>query len=157
ELKLTLRSDPRRAGAVFSRVYRADPDIDAILNNLLPAVPDAYISAIGEAVDSQQLAVAETMWMRLFTINSQLGIGGFNKIVSALLNNGDYEAARGVWDKGMATMRLPPLIQPQGSVLWDPSFESGITNEPFAWSFKPLEEGVHTEYDPQEKLSGKQS
>jgi hypothetical protein len=157
ELKLTLRSDPRRAGAVFSRVYRADPDIDAIVNNLLPAVPDAYINAIGEAVDSQQLAVAETMWMRLLTMNPQLGIADFNKLVSALLNNGDYEAARGVWDKGMATMRLPPLLQPQGSVLWDPSFESGITNEPFAWSFKPLEEGVHTEYDPQEKLSGNQS
>src|SRR5437660_745467 len=30
ELRLALQADPRRAGAVFSRVYRADPDIDAI-------------------------------------------------------------------------------------------------------------------------------
>jgi len=157
ELKLTLQSDPRRAGAVFSRVYRADPDIEAIVNNLLPAVPEAYINAIAEAVDSQQLAVAETMWMRLLTLKPKLEISDFDKLVNALLANGDYGAARRVWDQGMATINLPPLIQPQGSVLWDPSFESGITNEPFSWNFKPLEEGVHTEYDTTEKLSGKQS
>jgi len=157
ELKLTLKSDPRRAGAVFSRVYRADPNINGILNDLLPSVPEAYISAIAEAVDSHQLAVAETMWMRLLTLKPKLELLDFTKLVSALLNNGDYAAARRVWDEGTGTMSLPTLIQPQGSVLWDPSFESGISNEPFAWNIKPLEEGVHTEYDTQEKLSGKQS
>src|SRR5215469_2349889 len=138
ELKLTLKSDPRRAGAVFSRVYRADPNINGILNDLLPPVPEAYISAIAEAVDSHQLAVAETMWMRLLTLKPKLELWDFNKLVSALLNNGDYAAARRVWAQGTATMSLPTLLQPQGSVLWDPSFESGIANEPFAWNIKPL-------------------
>jgi len=157
ELKLTLKSDPRRAGAAFSRVYRAAPNINALLDDLLPPVPEAYISAIAEAVDSHQLAVAETMWMRLLTLKPKLEILDFSKLVSALLDNGDYAAARRVWDQGTGTMSLPALIQPQGSVLWDPSFESGITNEPFAWNIKPLEEGMHTEYDTQDKLSGKQS
>ena len=39
ELKATLQADPRRAGAAFSRVYRADPDVNAIVNELLPPVP----------------------------------------------------------------------------------------------------------------------
>jgi hypothetical protein len=157
ELKVTLESDPRRAGAVFSRVYRADPDIDAIVNNLLPAVPAAYLNAIGEAVDSRQLAVAQTMWMKLMSMKPTLQLGEFNKLVSALLANGDYDAALRIWEQGTSTMNLPPLIQPQGSVIWDPSFESGITNESFAWSFKPLLEGVHTQLDTSEKLSGKRS
>lgn len=157
ELKFTLQSDPRRAGAAFSRAYRADPDIDAILNNLLPAVPEVYVDAIAEAVDSRQLAVAQTMWMRLIDLHPQLQIGDFNKFVSALLANGDYDAARRVWAQGTSTMNLPPLIQPKESVLWDPSFESGINGEVFTWNFKPLEEGVHAELDTTEKLSGKQS
>jgi len=157
EFKLTLQTDPRRAGAVFSRVYRADPDIDAIINNLLPAVPAAYLNAIDEAVDSRQLAVAQTMWMKLMPMKPTLKLGDFNKLVSVLLANGDYDAARRIWDQGSSTMNLPPLIQPQGSIIWDPSFESGITNESFAWSFKPLLEGVHTQLDTSEKLSGKQS
>jgi hypothetical protein len=54
-------------------------------------------------------------------------------------------------------MNLPPLLQPRDSVLWDPSFESGLSNDSFAWFFHPLSEGVHTEIDTTEKLSGKQS
>lgn len=157
ELKFALQSDPRRAGAAFSRAYRADPDADAILNGLLPAIPEVYVDSIAEAVDSQQLAVAQKIWMRLMDLHPQLQIQGFSKFVTALLANGDYDAARRVWAQGTATMGLPPLIQPLGSVVWDPSFESGITNEIFAWNFKPLEEGVHAELDTTEKLSGKQS
>ncbi len=157
ELRLALQADPRRAGAVFSRVYRADPDIDAILNDLLPPVPDVYVDAIAEAVDSQQLAVAQTMWMRLMKLNPHLQLWQFDKFVGALQAHRDYDAARQVWDQGTSTMELPPLIQPRDSVLWDPSFESGLSNLSFAWFFRSLVEGVHAELDTTEKLSGKQS
>jgi Tetratricopeptide repeat len=157
ELRLALQSDPRRAGAVFSRVYRADPDIDEILNNLLPPLPAVYIDAIAEAVDSQQLAVAQTMWMRLMKLNPHLEIWQFDKFVEALKSHRDYDAARRIWNQGTSTMNLPPLMQPLDSVLWDPSFESGIRNISFAWFFRSLDEGVHTEFDATEKLSGKQS
>lgn len=157
ELRLALQADPRRAGAVFSRVYRADPDIDEILNNLLPPLPAVYIDAIAEAVDSQQLAVAQTMWMRLMKLNPHLQLWQFEKFVGALQAHRDYDAARQVWDQGTSTMNLPPLIQPRDSVLWDPSFESGLSNISFAWFFRSLVEGVHAELDTNEKLSGKQS
>jgi hypothetical protein len=157
ELRLALQADPRRAGAVFSRVYRADPDIDAILNDLLPPFPAVYVDAIAEAVDSQQLAVAQTMWMRLTKLNPHLQLWQFDRFVGALQAHHDYDAARQVWDQGTATMNLPPLIQPRDSVLWDPSFESGLSNISFAWFFRSLVEGVHTEIDTSEKLSGKQS
>ncbi len=157
ELRLALQADPRRAGAVFSRVYRADPDIDAILNDLLPPLPAVYVDAIAEAVDSQQLAVAQTMWMRLMKLDPHLKLWQFDKFVGALQTHRDYAAAREVWDQGTSTMNLPPLIQPRDSVLWDPSFESGLSNEAFAWYFHSLLEGVHAEIDTAEKLSGKQS
>src|ERR1700720_132308 len=157
ELRLALEADPRRAGAAFSRVYRADPDIDSILNDLLPPLPSVYVEAIREAVDSQQLAVAQTLWMRLMKLDPHLQIWQFEKFVEALLAHRDYDAASRVWDQGTSTMNLPPLIQPRESVLWDPSFESGIRNLSFAWFFHSLEEGVHTEFDTTEKLSGRQS
>ncbi|HTB94177.1 MAG TPA: tetratricopeptide repeat protein [Candidatus Sulfotelmatobacter sp.] len=157
ELRLAVKSDPSRAGAVFSRAYRADPDIDEILNNLLPPLPGVYIDAIAEAVDSQQLAVAQTMWMRLMKLNPHLEIRQFDKFVEALKSHRDFDAASRVWNQGTSTMNLPPLLRPLDSVLWDPSFESGIRNISFAWFFHSLEEGVHTEFDTTEKLSGKQS
>ena len=157
ELKFALQADPRRAGTVFSRAYRADPDIDAILNDLLPALPAVYLGSIAEAVDSQQLAVAQTMWMRLMQLNPSLQLWQFEKFVAALQAHGDYDAARQIWDQGTSKLNLPPLLQPRDSVLWDPSFESGLRNISFAWFFRSLVEGVHTEIDSSDKLSGKQS
>jgi hypothetical protein len=95
--------------------------------------------------------------MRLMKLNPHLQLWQFDKFVGALQAHRDYDAARQVWDQGTSTMKLPPLIQPRDSVLWDPSYESGISNISFAWFFRPLAEGVHTEFDTTEKLSGKQS
>jgi Tfp pilus assembly protein PilF len=157
ELRLSLQADPKRAGAVFSRAYRADPDIDTILNDLLPPIPSVYVDAIAEAVDSQQLAVAQTIWMRLIKLHPQLQLWQFSKLVGILRTRHEYEAARQIWEQGTSTMNLPPLVQPQDSVLWDPSFESGLSNDSFSWFFHTLAEGVHAELDTAEKLSGKQS
>lgn len=157
ELNVSLRADPRRAGAVFSRAYRAEPDIDKILAELLPADAGAYIDAIREATASRQLAVARTIWMRLIQMHPRLSLLDFDQLSYSLLESGDAEAAKEVWDQGTATMDIPPLIQPQGSVLWDPSFESGIVGRTFSWSFQPLVQGVSAEFDAAEKLSGRQS
>ena len=54
-------------------------------------------------------------------------------------------------------MNLPPLLQPRGSVIWDPSFESGISNAPFSWQFQPIVQGVRTTFDATQRLSGMQS
>ena len=54
-------------------------------------------------------------------------------------------------------MNLPPLLQPLGSVLWDPSFESDLIGYSFSWRFQPLVQGVSIGLDRSEKVSGNQS
>jgi hypothetical protein len=157
ELRRALQADPRRAAAAFSRAYRANPNAEEILEQLLPAVPRVYIDVISEATAAKQLAVARQVWNRLLTLQPRLQIQDFDTLVSALLAAGEYEDARRVWDQGIATMDLPPLLQPKASVVWDPSFESGINGYAFAWHLLPLTQGVQTTFDPREKLSGLQS
>jgi tetratricopeptide (TPR) repeat protein len=157
ELRRALQADPLRAAATFSRVYRADPDIDAILENVLPATKPVYVDVIAEAAGSGQLAVARRVWGRLLDLHPELGIRDFDPLVSRLIEAKDEDAARRVWEQGTSRMNLPPLLQPQGSVVWDPSFESGISGKGFAWSFAPLAQGVQTEFDGAEKLTGNKS
>jgi tetratricopeptide (TPR) repeat protein len=157
ELRRALQADPLRAAATFSRVYRADPDIDAILENVLPATKPVYVDVITEAAGSGQLAVARTVWGRLLDLHPELGIRDFDPLLSRLIEAKDDDAALRVWEQGTSRMNLPPLLQPQGSVVWDPSFESGISGRGFAWNFLPLAQGVQTEFDTTEKLTGNKS
>ena len=157
ELRRAIEADPQRAAAAFSRAYRASRDIDQILNQLLPPRQSAYIGMINEAISEKQLAVAQTIWARLLTLHPRIEVRDVERLVAELLVAGEYDEARRVWDQGVATVKLPPLLEPQGSVVWDPSFESDANGYSFAWKFNPIVQGVSIGLDRTERHSGSQS
>jgi hypothetical protein len=112
---------------------------------------------IQETAGAKQFAVALTVWGRLLELRPRLEIRDLDTFAYALLLNGEPVEARRVWEQGIATMTLPPLLRPPGSVVWDPSFESGINAQSFAWHFEPLSQSVRISLDSTEKLSGNQS
>jgi len=157
ELRRAIEADPSRGAAAFSRAYRSNPNLDEILQQLLPAKQSVYVDVIWEATDSKQLAVAQTVWAHLIALHPRLEMREVDHLVSALLQAGDFSAARRVWDQGVATMNLPPLLQAPGSVLWDPGFESDLSGYSLSWHFQPIVGGVSIGLDRSEKLSGNQS
>jgi hypothetical protein len=157
ELRRAIEADPHLAATAFSRVYRSNPNIDEILDQVLPPEQGVYVDVISEAAGAKQLAVAQTVWLRLLMLHPRLEIKDVDRLVSGLLAAGEYTEARRAWDQGVARMNLPHLLQPIGSVVWDPSFESGFNGPSFAWRFVPLDQGVRIGFDTTEKLSGNQS
>jgi tetratricopeptide (TPR) repeat protein len=157
ELRHAIEADPKRAAAAFSRAYRSNPDIGEILRQLLPPKQSVYVDVIAEATAEDQLAMAKIVWAQLLTLHPRLAIREVDPLVSRLLSAGEFLEARRAWDQGLSTMDLPPLFQPQGSVVWDPSFESGINGYSFSWHYAPIAQGVSANLDTSEKLSGRQS
>jgi tetratricopeptide (TPR) repeat protein len=157
QLRQAIEGNPKLAAIAFSRAYRSNPDINQILNQLLPANQSAYVGMLNESAGENQLAVAQIIWARLLTLHPHLEVRDFEPLVSKLLGSGEYYAGRRVWDQGIATLNLPPLLQLDGSVVWDPSFESNINGLGFAWQFKPIVQGVSIGYDTTEGHSGSQS
>ena len=157
ELQLAVRLDPHRAAIAFSRCYRANPDIDAILKEALPADPAVYVEVLDEAARSKQLSVAQTVWERLLVMHPRLKFQDFDPFVSELLAAGRATDARRVWGEGVAMMTLPDLEQAKDSVVWDPSFETGAGGYYFGWRYQPLTPGLQISLDSSEKRSGSQS
>jgi tetratricopeptide (TPR) repeat protein len=157
EIRQSVEAEPSRAAAAFSRVYRADPNLDEILQEVLPPIPHVYVDVIAQATASNQLAFAQLVWIRLLALKPHLQVDDFYPLVAAQAREHDYTMARKVWDQGVSTMNLPPLYRPEDSVVWDPSFESGIEGHIFSWQYKPLEDGVRISLDSSEKHLGNQS
>lgn len=157
EFRRSLQTDPRRAASAFSRCFRANPNIDDILDQVFPPIPSAYVDVIRETSDAKQLSLAQLVWRRLLTLHPRLKVQEFAPLVAGLLADGEITEARRVWGEGTQAMYLPSLLPLPGSVVWDPSFESGVNGGRFAWEFQTLTQGVTTAYDATEKLSGNQS
>ncbi|MGB2665241.1 MAG: carbohydrate binding domain-containing protein, partial [Candidatus Acidiferrum sp.] len=94
---------------------------------------------------------------RLLLLHPHLEMRDVENFVSDLLKAGEFTEAKQVWDQGVATMNLPPLFRPGGSVVWDPSFEAGINGNAFSWQYHAIEQGVRIDLDKTEKHSGAQS
>ncbi len=154
ELKQAIAADPRRAATAFSRAYRTNPNLDQILAELLPADQNVYLSVIKEAADAKQFAVAQTVWARLMTLHPKLTFREVNELVGPLMQDAEYLEARRIWGEGVSTMALPPLLRPQLSVVWDPSFESGANGSAYSWGFRPIDQGVSIGFDGTEHTMG---
>ena len=157
ELRRAIEANPQFAAAAFSRAYRTNPDIDELLTELFPAKQNVYVDVIGEALSDKQLAVAKTVWAKLLLLHPHLEMRDVEKFVSNLMNAGEFTEARQAWDQGVATMNLPPLFRPASSVVWDPSFETGIDGYAFSWQYPSINQGVSIDLDKAEKRSGSQS
>lgn len=154
ELKRAIAADPNRAAAAFSRAYRSNPNVQQILDELLPPQETVYLHVIQSAADAKQLAVAQTVWNALVTLHPKLTFRDVDSLAMPLMQDREYLEARRVWDEGVATMNLPPLLQPQLSAIWDPSFESGVNGSAYSWGFRPIDQGVSIGFDKSEHTSG---
>jgi len=157
ELKRAIAADPRRAPAAFSRAYRSNPNIDQILQDLLPADRQVYLAVIKEAAVSKKFAVAQTVWADLMKLHPQLTFQNVDELASRLMQDREYLEAHRVWDQGVGTMALPPMFRPELSVVWDPSFESGANGSTYSWGFRPIDQGVSIALDKKEHTNGQQS
>jgi hypothetical protein len=157
EIRQAVEVDPHRAAEAFSRSWRVDPDIQTILDKVLPPSSGVYLDAIRELDFSEEVAPAMTVWARLVALHPHLKLGDVYPFVDTLLRTHHMAEARHVWDEAVGLADLPPPGDPPGSVLWDGGFETGVSGGGFSWSNTPSASGVQTALDTTTKHSGNQS
>jgi hypothetical protein len=157
EIRHSVSVDPKRAAEAFSRCWRVDPDIQVILDQVLPPTASVYLDAIRELIAEAQVNPAVTVWNRLLASKPEIHLIDAVPLTDMLLFSRRPEDARRVWMEAASLAGTPPTGDPPDSVLWDGGFETGVTGGGFAWSFPPVPTGVQVEFDAKEKHSGRRS
>ena len=65
EIRHSVDADPKRAAEAVSRSWRLDPDINSIIDNVLPPSAPIYLAAIRELDADAAMDPALTVWDRL--------------------------------------------------------------------------------------------
>ena len=157
EVRQAAEADPKRGGEALSRSLRADPNIDAILDKVLPPNSVAYLSAIVDQTSEGHTDNALRVWARLVSLHPGLSLRDSFPLVDSLRHNKRFAEARQVWDQAVTLSGLANLPQPLGSVLWDGGFEWGFIGGSYAWNPPVGVSGVQISIDPHEKHSGSHS
>jgi hypothetical protein len=157
EIRRAAFADPKRSAEAFSRCWRVDPDIDSILNTVLPPDRDGYLDVIRELGTQRQFAAALTVWQRLVSIRPALKLSDAISLSDLLIQNHQLSDARRVWNDAVRLSNTPQNIDAPGSALWDGGFETGVRGGAFAWAFAAPSGGVQISVDSRQKHSGKYS
>jgi Tetratricopeptide repeat len=157
EIRRAVYVDPKRSAEAFSRCWRVEPDINAILENVLPPDRDGYFGVIRELGAAGQLAAALTVWQRLVSIHPALKLNDAIPFTDLLIQKRQISDARRTWQDALLLSNAPQNIDPPGSAVWDGGFETGVRGGAFAWVFAAPSGGVQTGIDSRQKHSGNSS
>ncbi|MCU1239569.1 MAG: hypothetical protein JWO71_295 [Candidatus Acidoferrum typicum] len=157
EIRRAAYADPKRSAEAFSRCWRVDPDINAILDAVLPPDRDGYLDVIRELDTQTQIAPALTVWQRLVSIHPALKLSDVIPFSELLIQKHQMRDARRVWNDALRLSNMPQNIDAASSALWDGGFETGVRGGAFAWVFAAPSGGVQIGVDSRQKHSGNYS
>lgn len=157
EIHRAVTEDPRLAAEAFSRCWRAKPDPEAILDQVIPPSEGAYVSILRDLSASRQIDAALTVWKRLAALHTPVSPREIGPFTNLLLQSGRFPDMQSVWQQAVAMMPDPPPADPPGSVLWDGGFESSVAGDGLAWQYPEERRGVVATLDRSQRHSGRQS
>jgi hypothetical protein len=157
EMRHAVEADPGRGAEAFSRSLRVEPNVEKILDRILPPVGEVYIDVIWDQITGGQTDIALQVWDRLVAFHPRVPLRDVFPLVTALRNTKRITDARRVWDQAVLVAGKADLQGPPGSVLWDGGFESGVTGGGYSWLFPEGLRNVQISIDAQEKHTGNHS
>jgi TPR repeat len=156
EIRRAVYPDPKRSAEAFSRCWRVDPNVDFILDNVIPPDRAAYLDVIRELGAADQLPATLTVWQRLVSLHPRMSLADVIPFADFLIQKGHFDDAHRIWQDAFQ-LSDDVTGDPPGSVLWDGGFESNVRGGGFAWIFPPPPPGVLVTLDRRQKHTGKQS
>jgi tetratricopeptide (TPR) repeat protein len=157
EMWHSVEADPEHGAEAFSRSLRVEPNIEKILDRILPPIGDVYVDVIWDQITDGQTDIALKVWDRLVAIHPRVPLRDVFSLVGALRNAKRITDAHRVWDQAVVLAGMADLQGPPGSVLWDGGFESGVAGAGYSWFFPEGLRNLQFSVDAQEKHSGNHS
>lgn len=157
EIKHAVEADPRRGAAAFALGMRVEPDVNSVLERMLPHSQEAYFSVISALSEQDKTDQALIVWSRMAALHPQFQLSDSYPLLEALIHKRQMEAALRVWDQALALASVSRPPDPPGSLVWDGGFESNVVLGGFTWRYPSIVNGVQITLDAKEKHSGDRS
>ena len=154
EMRHAVEVDPKRGAAAFALCMRVDPDLDRVLNRVLPPSQPAYLSVITALTEQQQTSQALQVWSLLIKLHPHLDLRDSTGLIQGLLQKNQMSEAEQVWEQTVASAELVRPPDPPGSLIWDGGFESDVNNAALSWRYLSFSNDVQIARDSREKHSG---
>lgn len=152
-----VKGDRTLASAAISTYWRANPDVEVILDQGLPPLRSVYLDAIQYFTKGRSADAALAVWKRLIQTKGKLDLSPGLALIDVLVEQDRISEAKKVWQDALESAGVVNPSEVYGSLVWDGGFEGDFIDGGFGWTHKIEEPGIRYAFDQETKHSGARS
>jgi hypothetical protein len=138
KVRKAISLDPSLTQNALMECWQANPDVEPIVNGLLPDKSDYYVSAIGFFLAQKLVDAALVVWNRQRDRGLAIDMEETVPLVDALISEDRISEAQHIWKSELRASNWPQNSEKNGSLVMNGGFENEIANGGFDWREVPL-------------------
>ena len=154
QFRTVLENDPPLAGAAITTAWKIHPDVDFLLENVVPA--EADIPFLQFLLANHETAAAAKVWARIFALQQPIGRADLLEFEHYLLDRQEVAQASLVWQQAARIADIAAYEPSPENLLVNGDFSLDILNGGFDWVHQPVG-GVSVALDTAETHSSSRS
>ena len=156
QIRRAVSTDHTLLPLAISRTWRANHDVNLLLDEVLPANVDAYFQALDFFAANHQGGAGLAVWQRLLALEKSFPLQRSFPFLDELIHEDRAEDVRRVWEEALAAAGLPPEEPRGNSLLWNGDFARDFVNGGLDWRWVALP-GVAMVFDAPPPAHGPRS
>lgn len=153
EFRIVLENDPSLAFPAFQLCWRANPDVDALLRDVVPPAASVYSSFLDFLISRKQAVAAAKVWAQMVQLHQPVEAQHVFEYVRYLIQERDVAQARRVWQQATAVCDLSSYQPSPANLVINGDFSLPMLNAGFDWLHENSA-GVSLALDPTERHLG---
>lgn len=134
-LALVVRYSPEDARAAVDLSWRATQDVHAVVEQVLPRTPDAYLMFLQLLMSRHQTEEADQVWRAVMDLRQAITPEAAFPYIEYLIAEGQVSRARASWEQLVRRDETLRGYLSPGNLVSNPGFEEDILNGGFSWRY----------------------
>jgi hypothetical protein len=135
EFRVVLANDLPMVSTALQLCWRINPDVDALLNGVVPANQQVYFAFLDLLMAKKETAGAAKVWAQLSQSHQPLGAGHVFDYIRYLVGQREVDQAGLVWRQAATRCGLAAYQQSPGNLVVNGDFSLDVLNGGFDWLY----------------------
>ncbi len=135
-LGMTVRYSPADARSAVELSWRATRDAHAVVEQVLPHTPEAYLMFLQLLMQRRQTGAAAQVWDALMALPQSISPDAAFPYIQYMLDEREIDRARAAWDQWTRRDEALRGYLSPGNLVNNAGFEEDILNGGFSWRYQ---------------------
>jgi len=136
EFHVVMEGTPNLGGLALQYCWRVKPDADALLRDVLPATPAAYLSFLQLLTGKKDTEAASRVWDALVRLHQPIGTQPVFEYIKYLLLQKQPDEASVVWRQATSLLGLNAYLPSSNNLIVNGDFHLAVLNGGFDWQYR---------------------